>query len=229
MLMNTTSVMLSVFVLNLHHRHDDKPVPEWVRTVIFNGLARILCMQTKKHQSAASKQDRNSLAHKRFSYSSHRDSTRKRSRDILDGFSVSFAAKQLSGQLGSGSRPSPGHNKYKSQYSSPARHQHNNTSCNNSNNTGMYADQNSYNMDNAKSEDRQLLGGGDNNSASADYGAGAHAENLLRDLETQQFHLDEWKELARIMDRLFFWFTLFALLGFCASVFVISWARSLSK
>ncbi|ELT96195.1 hypothetical protein CAPTEDRAFT_76688, partial [Capitella teleta] len=44
MLMNTWSVMLTVLVLNLHHRNEDKPVPQWVRTLVFEGIARMLCM-----------------------------------------------------------------------------------------------------------------------------------------------------------------------------------------
>ncbi|ELT96196.1 hypothetical protein CAPTEDRAFT_131936, partial [Capitella teleta] len=44
MLMNTWSVMLTVLILNLHHRNEDRPVPGWVRTLVFEGFARLLCM-----------------------------------------------------------------------------------------------------------------------------------------------------------------------------------------
>ena len=48
--MNTTSVMLTVLVLNLHHRHNDKPVPRWLKTIVLHGLARILCMYSREQR-----------------------------------------------------------------------------------------------------------------------------------------------------------------------------------
>ena len=47
MLMNTLSVMLTVFVLNIHHRSPDRPIPPWIRTVVFEGLSRMFCMYDK--------------------------------------------------------------------------------------------------------------------------------------------------------------------------------------
>jgi len=49
MLMNTWSVMLTVLVLNLHHRNECRPIPAWLRIVAFEGLARLLCMYTQQH------------------------------------------------------------------------------------------------------------------------------------------------------------------------------------
>jgi len=49
MLMNTWSVMLTVLVLNLHHRNECRPIPGWLRIVAFEGLARLLCMYTQQH------------------------------------------------------------------------------------------------------------------------------------------------------------------------------------
>jgi len=48
MLMNTWSVMLTVLVLNLHHRNECRPIPAWLRIVAFEGLARLLCMYTQQ-------------------------------------------------------------------------------------------------------------------------------------------------------------------------------------
>lgn len=42
--MNTWSVMLTVLVLNLHHRDIRTPVPGWIRFIVFRGIARLLCM-----------------------------------------------------------------------------------------------------------------------------------------------------------------------------------------
>jgi hypothetical protein len=47
MLMNTLSVMLTVFVLNIHHRSPDRPIPPWIRTVVFGGMSRLFCMYEK--------------------------------------------------------------------------------------------------------------------------------------------------------------------------------------
>lgn len=49
MLMNTWSVMLTVLVLNLHHRNECTPIPGWLRLLAFEGLARLLCMYTQQH------------------------------------------------------------------------------------------------------------------------------------------------------------------------------------
>jgi len=49
MLMNTWSVVLTVLVLNLHHRNECRPIPAWLRIVAFEGLARLLCMYTQQH------------------------------------------------------------------------------------------------------------------------------------------------------------------------------------
>ena len=46
MLMNTWSVMLTVLVLNLHHRNECRPIPGWLRLLAFEGIARLLCMYT---------------------------------------------------------------------------------------------------------------------------------------------------------------------------------------
>lgn len=203
MLMNTTSVMLTVFVLNLHHRHDNKPVPQWVRRFIFNGLARILCMENKKHQVPKGYRPASCLYEK---------TKRKKSRDVLDGFSISHAAKQFSGHM----RNSTPH----SNFNIPTSYA-NSQNCNSirrDNNSNKYSD-NHHNQHFMNS-----TGGGESGDPNDDQNntggnAGQHAENLLRDLENQQYHLDEWRELARVMDRLFFWFTLFAMFGFCATVF----------
>ena len=41
--------MLTVLVLNLHHRNECRPIPAWLRIVAFEGLARLLCMYTQQH------------------------------------------------------------------------------------------------------------------------------------------------------------------------------------
>jgi len=47
--MNTWSVMLTVLVLNLHHRNECRPIPGWLRLLAFEDLARLLCMYTEQH------------------------------------------------------------------------------------------------------------------------------------------------------------------------------------
>lgn len=58
MLMNTWSVMLTVLVLNLHHRNECRPIPGWLRTAAFEGLARVLCMYSKDQEYITNLQQR---------------------------------------------------------------------------------------------------------------------------------------------------------------------------
>ncbi len=44
MFLNTLSVILTVFVLNLHHRSATRPVPRWLNRLVFGCLARLLCV-----------------------------------------------------------------------------------------------------------------------------------------------------------------------------------------
>ncbi|XP_013409593.1 neuronal acetylcholine receptor subunit alpha-10 isoform X2 [Lingula anatina] len=55
MAMTTVCIFWTVLVLNLHHRTTVTPVPKWLRVILFNCLARMLCMRSavpdyeKKH------------------------------------------------------------------------------------------------------------------------------------------------------------------------------------
>ena len=201
MLMNTTSVMLTVFVLNLHHRHDSKPVPNWVRRLIFNGLARVLCMYNHEINLKAD----NHYNPGRLNLSHYRTSSKKRSRD---GFNISSAAKQLSGQIRSNMGTSP--NPY-------LANRHNSVSVDNTN----------HFYEKVAKMDRQMSCEDHRTTNHSNLGGKMPGlETQLRDLDVQQqHHADEWRELARVMDRLFFWFTLLAMASFCASVLVIAWTK----
>ena len=41
------SVMTSILVIYLHHSETAKPLPEKVQNVLFNGVARVVCMRSK--------------------------------------------------------------------------------------------------------------------------------------------------------------------------------------
>ena len=46
MTLTSCSVILTVMILNFHHRGPfNKPVPRWVRSLILNKLRRLLCMK----------------------------------------------------------------------------------------------------------------------------------------------------------------------------------------
>lgn len=45
MTLGTISICLTVVVLNVHHHEPKYPVPQWIRTIILNYAARILCLK----------------------------------------------------------------------------------------------------------------------------------------------------------------------------------------
>ena len=53
MALGTVSVCLTVFVLNLHHRDAECPVPRWVRVFVLQYLAKALCVGARKPQTMA--------------------------------------------------------------------------------------------------------------------------------------------------------------------------------
>jgi len=51
MALGALSVCLTVLVLNLHHRDNERPVPAWVRTLVLDYLAGLLCVhQLRRRQ-----------------------------------------------------------------------------------------------------------------------------------------------------------------------------------
>jgi len=44
MALGALSVCLTVMVLNLHHRDNERPVPAWAQTLVLNYLASLLCV-----------------------------------------------------------------------------------------------------------------------------------------------------------------------------------------
>ena len=53
MFLGTLSVCMTVLVLNIHHRDSERPVPKWVRILCFKYLARLLCVTGRKPKSLA--------------------------------------------------------------------------------------------------------------------------------------------------------------------------------
>lgn len=51
--LGTVSVCLTVLVLNLHHRDSERPVPRLLRLVVLRYLARILCVSARKPKTMA--------------------------------------------------------------------------------------------------------------------------------------------------------------------------------
>jgi len=51
MALGALSVCLTVLVLNLHHRDNERPVPAWVHTLVLDYLAGLLCVhQLRRRQ-----------------------------------------------------------------------------------------------------------------------------------------------------------------------------------
>lgn len=53
MALGTTSVCMTVLVLNLHHRDAERPLPKWLRTVVIQHLARALYVGARKPRTMA--------------------------------------------------------------------------------------------------------------------------------------------------------------------------------
>ena len=205
MLMNTTSVMLTVFVLNLHHRHDNKPVPRWVRSTILIGLGRLLCMANDGDS------DKADGAHgSRYLQDS---SFRKRSKNCndTDCYNVKCTGDKHTGKFSRSQAHS--NSTYQQQYSTrkqnnvaDSRHYRNDviTLRNNTDSASTELDERHHHRDGLLMH------------AAAD---GYHLSEPITERRT----LDDWRQLARVMDRLFFWFTLLALVCFFVTVFFIAW------
>ena len=68
MVMTGCSIVISVIVLDLHHHEPYTPVPNWLRRLVFNCMARCLCLKGPYREAAAHIH----VSHSRF----NRNSTR---------------------------------------------------------------------------------------------------------------------------------------------------------
>lgn len=204
MLMNTWSVMLTVLVLNLHHRNEDKPVPQWVRTLVFEGIARMLCMYSKDHlrRSEYRKEAESSL------YAQANGKKRsivdpfqlgRKNRDSKEGYSLAFAAAQFTGQM------------HKSMYvpGTPGT-----SNCADSSPPKRGSTTSSETFNNVKNSIKQSPNTERRNK---------EMEHLLHKDYYISLELQEWKRLARVVDRLFFWLTLLALICVSVGMLCILW------
>ena len=199
MLMNTWSVMLTVLVLNLHHRNECRPIPGWLRTFALVGLARLLGMYSRKHPIIFPPDRRKSSAHEflRFSIQqleAGRDKKKDRSKK------VQFSRK-LSEQLRNNQFVCPVHDDLVSN-SSPTSLPTKNSRV-------------SWSMDTVRdrteeSEDRCF---DPTRNSFLSHESGFSRQEASADDEEVMIEIQEWKQLARIMDRLFFWMTLTALIS----------------
>lgn len=177
-MMNTWSVMLTVLVLNLHHRNGHKPVPRWVRAFVFEGLARILCMYSRTHKRkrdyhkmmAVTEMGNNAKKNK---------SQRLKTDNVKDGYSVNFASPKYSSNS-TRIISSTGDVNTHVQSTPPSRNSSSNT----------YSTNDDFNN---KVKDV--------------------TESLLEPTQYVNYELQEWKRVARVVDRLFFWLTLLALIS----------------
>ena len=202
MFMNTTSVMLTVLVLNLHHRNERKPVPGWVRTVAFDFLARVLCMRSKNENYY----QQNGYNRPEVEPKAQSQLRERKKKQKSDSYNLAYAARQFSTNLPSSavmftpnnSTSSPTENatytESKSSYRSRVHEDH----------KAQYA-----------SVPREPTGGG----AGSDADTPPYDHYMHPHPEHQQ-----WKALARIVDRLFFWLTLFALISASLGTFCLLWS-----
>ena len=201
MLLNTTSIMLTLIVLNLHHRNDhNKPVPRIVQRLILGALARLLRMSTRYNKRQRQQQRASCMsAHNgsfRRSPSQHKFRSKARSRVAGDvtGYCLCAAAGSV--------------------ISAHVPRQENNTSD---------AHLPAYRTNDVTVGETQNK---------TDCGSTGIQNNLQRErcVHNNSFRdramescLEDWRDLARIMDRLFFWVSLFAMIAFCVVILVIVW------
>ena len=207
MFMNTVSVMLTVLVLNLHHRNENKPVPNWLRRLAFDIVARILCMHSREdtrrwHRGyRRADVDVNVLS-----------SQPHKKKETNDGYTLAFAAAQFTGKI---SKKSKSHN-------SSVRMSHNHSHTHSSH-SEMFNGGSSVHQ---AAEERLSY----QDNTKTNYTSSAQ-EEMLKDYNSRYVPHDyyinpevqEWKKLARIVDRLFFYLTLLMLVSVTVGVFCLLW------
>ena len=219
MLMNTWSVMLTVLILNLHHRNEERPVPKWVRTLVFDGLARILCMYTRDHIRNDNYRNECGLFSSREYYKSHRkrsnvpaslnstshdryrSSSLRKKDSVKDSYSLSYAAAQFTGKMRKSSIFVPS----ASLTSNDTNNLNSNSQCH-ANSRESYRDSNKTAYNTADDYKKEL-------------------ESLLPREQLVTIELQEWKRVSRIVDRLFFWLTLLALISVSVALVCLLWAN----
>ncbi|KAK2165088.1 hypothetical protein LSH36_55g08048 [Paralvinella palmiformis] len=199
MLMNTSSVMLTVLVLNLHHRNRSQPIPKWLRSLIFEGLARLLCMHSQ--EDAEGEQATGDTVYKYEDY--RRNKAQRRRFKTRDGYSLASAAAQFrkniktTGLLLPGQLPVSVINRRQDASSDETNDASNQRSTN-----GRGVTIPSLLEENCKEQD-----------------------NLLKAEYFLSCELQEWKRLAGIVDRLFFWLTFLSLIVVSAGMIGLLWAH----
>lgn len=207
--MNTWSVMLTVLILNLHHRNEDRPVPGWVRTLVFEGFARLLCMYTRDH--LRTKEYRKN--HPRPIYGGYSTNRRKSIVDPFQiarlnkkdenksGYSLAMAAAKFTGQMRTNSLFCPSSN---TSTSNTANNESTNM-CSSPDNAFQNNNKDSFNTSES-CEKRNI-----------------ELEALLEQDHYMNLELQEWKRLARVVDRLFFWLTFLALISVSLGMLCLLW------
>lgn len=164
MAITTLSMVLTVFVLNLHHV-TDRPVPNWAKKVILVYLARLLCMCAYE-----SKLDKEKAEKEKAKYRITPNNLGK-----AIGNQIGLIAS-LNGTLGvssSSTRDSRSRDRYQS-------------------NAGLFADRHSQHY-----------------RSQYTYGSDTKPKEDPKKLEEEWGK--EWRRLAEVVDRLFFWIFLSAI------------------
>jgi len=224
MLMNTWSVMLTVLVLNLHHRNECRPIPPWLRSVALVGLGRLLCMYSTEHATIFPQDRRKSSVYtpNDFIYSAYNTQkvidqlNQRRRRDTM----AASNAKDCSGRLPFSAARRLAEQIYTSRgnqipvvserHHAVAGTSHRMTSLRS---TSLMAER----KNECRRADGKCYVTVSNNSdhhGTLDLKEQDEEEEALLDSGLLiNIELQEWKQLARIMDRLFFWLTLTALIS----------------
>ena len=184
-----------------------------VSKFVFKGLARVLCMSKDKQPVdpflRSPKSTRGGVGG--AGSGGYTTRAKRHARDPRDHFTIAYAADQLAGRMQQrNANHNSGMQTYNAQYQSRGCVNNQNTDVSLGTGNTMY-----------NQRDTSLS---KNNTDSASTGLEDKSrecqEALIQDSIIEPYSLDDWRELARIMDRLFFWFTLLAMVFFCASVFI---------
>ena len=186
MALGTCSVCLTVLVLNLHHRHIENKVPRWAKIVVLKHLSRILCMTPRRPL-----RPRNMLDNADMSI---RDGIRRIAQDM----------QVMNPMLTPNGRDIQDSTRYRT--TAPPNDTKNSDT--NRYRSGPYT--NIVNHSNTTGG-RTVNSTRDSNSYIHHHHHPNHRHSPMSSPDDSLEYVNEWRELAHVLDRLFFWIVFFCM------------------
>ena len=181
MALGTCSVCLTVFVLNLHHRHIENKVPHWAKVVVLKHLSRLLCMTPRRPLRPKNMLDNSEL--------SIRDGIRRIAQDM----------HSLNPMLTPNGRDAGDNSRYRG---GTAPLNHTTSTDTNRYRSGPYSNTVNHTV---TAGGRIVNSTHETNSYSTHHPNHHHRPPNHIHHEDSLEYVNEWRELAHVLDRLFFW------------------------